>query len=352
MAIRYSKAEQQPSAQIESRHREGRNWKPSLTSRVRGQKKRLSQLPPKAVVQSRVKALVVGLCLMVPVISTIVILSLSWRNVYWTSRSINQSLALLQIAAKFHDLLITFSLSQVLLYYTRQQLMSEQGSIFGLSITAYGVSFGSLPLFKAFGVSLVSTTRSGVFWQSRLLVCLVLLTSIVGLAANPATSITLLPRLDWWPAGDLFYFMDSRGKLTQLSQAGFSMYIPADIFPAVVDASSLPGHDDLNGLAASQWLHFVRDDDNFSDPISWAQDHLPQYLKGTAGTISSLNTTLNDSSRNIILQGFSRTGPRFGMSPQSVAYRTDTLITNEILADYLNLVGDDSDAPNGTAGGP
>ena len=347
MSIKSFKAQQRPATQSENHHHKNHVCKYPWNNAAWGPKERFLQSPLKGLIQSRLKALVVACYLMVPAILTLVILSLSWRNIYWTSRSINQPLALLQVAAKFHDILITFSLSQVLLYHTRKALLSEQGSVFGLFSTAYGVSFGSLPLSKAFGVSLVSTTRFGVFWQTRFLVCLILLTSIVGLAANPATSISLLPRLEWWPAGDLFYFMDHQGRLTQASQAGFSMYIPTDIFPTIINASSRPRQDDLDGLVVSSWLRFVRSKDNSSDPISWAQNHLPQYLVGT-----SLNTTFEDSYRSTISGGFSRPGSRFGMSPESVAYRTDTLTTNEILVDYLRLVGDGQDSPNGTAGGP
>ena len=281
-------------------------------------------------------------------------LSLSWRSVYWTGFSINLPLALLQIAAKLHDLLISFSLSQVILYYVRQQLLSERGTNFGVLNTAYSVAAGSSPLLRSFWNPLNSSLRpSDVEWCVRVLVYIVLVVATLGLAANPAVSITLLPRLDWWPAEDFFYYMDAKGNLSPLSHAGYSMYIPSKVFPTVVNATSLPAQD---GLAASPWLQFIKQNDNSSSPLVWTQQSLPQYSAGLGAEITRLNTSLTGSFRSIILEGFSRSGNLFGMNPRSVAYRTDTLITNEILTDYVSLANSESGSPNwnpsDTAGGP
>ena len=103
-----------------------------------------------AVVKSRSKASVRGLFLLSPLVITTVTLSLNWCNVYLTGGITNQTLALLQIVAKAHDILIAFSLSEVLLYYLRQQLTSDNGIGFGLFSAAYSVGVGSLPFLRSF----------------------------------------------------------------------------------------------------------------------------------------------------------------------------------------------------------
>ena len=315
-----------------------------------------------AIVQSRRKALRRILYLSVPVVFTFYTLSLSWRSLYLTSYNANQTLALLQVAAKVHDIFITFSTSEVLLYYLRRQLISERGTIFGLLGAAYSVGVGSLPFLHAFWHPFYSSIQPGkVQWRTRILVYLVIITTVIGLTANPAVSIALLPRLEWWAAQDYFSFLDSEGRLLPLSDAGFSMYIPKKLFPTVVDSASLPRQDPLMGSTLPEG--------NLTDSYVWATNSLSQYLKARSPgySMAQLNTSLeSDPSRNIVTSGFNSIGgpnltdpymPDDHFDGRFMAYRTDTLITNMILAQYLQLsIPTEYDAdqpdPDGTAGGP
>ena len=299
------------------------------------------------IVQNRFRTLLQVLYLLLPVAFTSVTLSLSWRGVYFTSRSINMTLAQLQIAAKLHDVLIALSLSEVLLYHLRNQLTSERGTNFGLFSVAYSIAVGSFPSLEAFWHPFYASMRPGhVRWHTRILVYFVLLVAVIGLAANPAASVALLPRLDWWPSPDFFSYLDKDGCLHPLSHAGFSMYVPKRIFPIVVNASSLPVQDRL-----------ASDDDNDSpNPSTWANDSLSQYLGGLGPAFSLLNNTLGTFGRNIIASGLSRNRSIDGRNTRSLPFRTDTLITHALLADYLSLsilsYPPNVTAPSDTAGGP
>lgn len=304
--------------------------------------------------QSRFQAFIRVLYLLPSVVFAFATLSLSWCRVYLSSGSINETLALLQILAKLHDILIYVSLSQVLLYYLRSQLLSKRGTIYGLFSAAYSVAVGSLPCLEAFWYPFHSSIGLGqIQWRARILVCLVLIITIIGLAANPAASIVLLPRLDWWVGPDLFHFMDSDGRMSPLSHTGFSMYIPKKIFPVVVNSSSLPGQDHLAATSVA--------DDSSLNPYVWATGSLLDYLKarGTGGRWSYLNSSLeSDPARNIMTSGrCGERAPNRMYIPVVRAYRADTLMTNRILAHYLSLSNPSELAinairPNGTAGGP
>ena len=63
--------------------------------------------------------------------------------------------------------------------------------------------------------------------------------TLLGLAAGPASAITLIPRLDWWPFQDLFSVIDIVSYNPWASN--FKMYIPKLLFPQEVNESSLLG---------------------------------------------------------------------------------------------------------------
>ena len=174
--------------------------------------------PRNAVVQNRYRILGRISCLLIPVSLTLATLSLNWRRQYLTSYGANQTLALLQIVAKIHDIFITLSMTDVLLYHLRRQLIADSGTSYGVFSAAYSVGFGALPFSRTFWRPLLSTlAHRRSQWHARALVCLTLIASIIGLAGNPAASIALVPRLDWWPSQDLFSYMEPNGNVQTLS---------------------------------------------------------------------------------------------------------------------------------------
>ena len=124
-------------------------------------KQSAKELEKIAVRQDRWNVLFRVSALLVPVAISFAFLQLSWRHHYWhdSNENVGEQLALLQIAAKAHEILITLSLSDLVLHYLRQQLSSYSGLPFGLFASAYQVSLGAQPLSFGFLHSVKSMLR-------------------------------------------------------------------------------------------------------------------------------------------------------------------------------------------------
>ena len=129
------------------------------------------------------------------------------------------------------------------------------------------------------------------------------------------------------------------------------MYIPKNIFPTVVDSSSLP----MNTTVIAKSPLEV----DTLNPNLWAMDSLSVILLANApeGELKFTNASFgSDGARQLIASGFGQFGDSLN-NYSCVAYRIDTLITNRILATYLNFsnAGNPKGVPPrpvGTAGGP
>lgn len=140
---------------------------------------------------------------MVPTAIMLTILSLTWRNVYWTDagdRGFNVILSSLQFAAKAHEILILMSVSAIVLHTTRQHLV--EGGV-GLELLDSAYRLGGLvslfhPSFWASFNSQLSATSPKLSWSWNLpflILSTILLTATVG----PSSAIVVIPKLDWWP---------------------------------------------------------------------------------------------------------------------------------------------------------
>ena len=101
-----------------------------------------------AIIYSLPKLLFQILLHLVPVGLSFAILQLSFRNIYWRGAggsgsghlrrySTNEVLSILQIVAKVHEILIVLSLSYIVLYYLRRQLISAEGVSFGCVYSSF-----------------------------------------------------------------------------------------------------------------------------------------------------------------------------------------------------------------------
>lgn len=285
-----------------------------------------TELQKVAISQNRSRALLQTCALLLPVGLSFGILQLSFRHVYWRGggeadgdpHGINEILGVLQLAAKVHEIFIVFSLSQLVLHYLRQQLISARGLPFGLFTSAYLVALGSHPLSRGFLYSWKSIfRRKHIQWQSFGLALLIVLATLVGLAAGPASAIALIPRLDWWSLQDLFTFYERPDTITT---SDFTMYIPKRLFPHDVNSSSLPGPYCLNsGL-----------DVNSSCPFAGYSDLLPT-LNFTTGMD---NITLDSPLRRIMSTRMNFEGRPTNESSMGGA---STWTSNQVLANYLSL---------------
>ena len=129
--------------------------------------------------------------------TTIAVVQLSFRNVYWYDEGgfpaglpEDDVLNLLQFVAKIHEILIVASVSSMTIHIVRRRLLGK-GIPFGLFTSAYDVSpklLVSKSLWAAF-----KNFKDGTF-----VVVLILVLLFVN-AVGPSSAIALIPQLDWWP---------------------------------------------------------------------------------------------------------------------------------------------------------
>lgn len=136
-------------------------------------KKPLREPGKVAISQNRVGAILRTLLYLLPVGLSFGILQLSFRYLYWRGTSssdshasrysIGETLSILQIVAKVHEILIVTSLSHLILYYIRQQLCSSSGLSFGLLSSACQTTSCGHPLSHGFWQTCKSFIRKRTF---------------------------------------------------------------------------------------------------------------------------------------------------------------------------------------------
>ena len=273
-----------------------------------------------AIKQSRFRVLLRVLALLVPVGLSFAILQLSWRHIYWRNsnhnpRAISEDLAILQIAAKAHEVLMVLSLSDLVLHFLRQQVSSAQGLPFGLFTSAYQVALGSQPISYGFFHGICSSfQRPSLKWRQLALAIFLLVSTLLGLAVGPSSAIALIPRLGWWPDADLMPFYTRPKNFDNHHPSHYTMYIPKLLFPGTVDSSSLPGPYCMN-----QEL-----DVNGSCPFAGFQDLLPGLNFSTKADNNTIDTPLQRVMSTHLSQ------PVVGIA-------ASTWTTSHVLANYMSL---------------
>lgn len=200
------------------------------------------------VCKDRQKSMSSAVVLLIPVGISFGILQLTFRNLYWRDAQksgTSEQLGLLQVGAKAHEILIVYSLSQLVLHYLRVLLCSVPGMPFGLFASGYSHTLGQLPLALKLWQSFVSAYKTRhIRWETISFTMLILLSTLIGLAAGPASAIGLIPQLRWWRWSDLFYFQPHTVRNTCFHEEqfspDFSLYMPKPLFPSEINSSSLP----------------------------------------------------------------------------------------------------------------
>ena len=300
-----------------------------------------SRLEKVAIKRDRGKSLLWSCVVLAPVAVSFGILQLSFRQVFWRDAQepgTSTILEVLQVGAKAHELLIIFSLSQLVLYYLRQQLNTSQGLPFGLFASGYAFTLGSFPASSGFWLSWKLVAWKKRFqWKPFGLACLVILAALIGLTASPASAILLIPQLKWWYFSDLFMFRGSHTPSNECYpenalKADFALYIPKPLFPNEVDASSLPGPFCLDGSL----------DVNSTCPFKGLDDILPQlnWTGPNNMTIGSgLGRIVASTGGSDNIQG---PGVAAYLPPSAMAWTTNQLLGN-YMANGLGLsIGSDS----------
>ena len=204
--------------------------------------------------EDRPRSFLWALVLLTPVAASFGILQLAFRNLYWrdAQRSgTSELLGVLQVAAKTHEILIVYSLSQVVLHHLQRLLRSASGMPLGFFSSGYSNTLGQPPIAFGFWSALASTfwRRKHLQWKTFMFGILVLLSTLIGLTSGPASAIALIPQLKWWHWSDLFRFANGDETNACFRDGGlpeFSMYMSKTLFPSEIDVMSLPGASCLN----------------------------------------------------------------------------------------------------------
>ncbi|KAH7111133.1 hypothetical protein B0J11DRAFT_619970 [Dendryphion nanum] len=140
-----------------------------------------------------------------PVASTIAIVQLTFRDVFWFDNdpdsdavhwngpkiSLNELLNLLQFAAKIHEILLVGSLGAMVMHRVRNRLIGKRGLPFGMVTAGYSVGSAEYLISPAFW--------SGFQRKFMTLSVLILSYTVLANTFGPASAIALVPSLDWWP---------------------------------------------------------------------------------------------------------------------------------------------------------
>ncbi|KAJ4305119.1 hypothetical protein N0V90_000649 [Kalmusia sp. IMI 367209] len=136
----------------------------------------------------------------------------------WSAANV---LGALQFVAKAHEVLIIFSLSQMILFFVRRRLVNDDRGM-PLGLLSYGFMN---PSFAALLEGSFWSGPSAVLLTSFILLC----TLIAGLAV-PSSAILLVPSLSWWPVPTSL-----QPDITPIYIGGSDVWN----YPLTLDASSL-----------------------------------------------------------------------------------------------------------------
>ena len=168
-----------------------------------------------------------ALVLLAPVAVSFAILHFSFRTFYWRDAQkpgTAELLGVFQIAAKAHEILIVFSLSKLILYYLQLQLSSDAGIPFGIFSSGFAQTLGQVPLSPGFWLCWIAAVSRRTHWRVFLFGLLVLLVTLIGLTAGPASAVALTPQLRWWHLWDLFSYPSSSKECSYQRHSGPSDY--------------------------------------------------------------------------------------------------------------------------------
>ncbi|KAI1172312.1 hypothetical protein F4777DRAFT_519813 [Nemania sp. FL0916] len=167
-----------------------------------------------------------------PVIATIAIVQLNFRQVYWDddSRFDPRWPAFLQFPAKLHEILIVGSLSAMVLHIFRRMLVGPYGIPLGLMVGAFQMGSAEYLISKSY----IKPLRHSFFHHHRkaFFVALALGSAIIySFLVGPASAGALIPTLDWWNVANPF-----NGSLPLTS---YIQHTPSELHPMKLDSSDL-----------------------------------------------------------------------------------------------------------------
>ncbi|RYC80739.1 hypothetical protein BFJ63_vAg16374 [Fusarium oxysporum f. sp. narcissi] len=129
---------------------------------------------------------------------TSALLTLHVINLHWPPSHPNvEEMAALQFAAKAQESLILISLTDVLLHRIRYGLLGRNGVPLGFLLSPFNIGFSLRYLVsREFWSPAVNPTGKRFF--NAITAAMILLFSLLGLAAGPSAAIAMIPLYDWW----------------------------------------------------------------------------------------------------------------------------------------------------------
>lgn len=231
--------------------------------------------------------------------------------------------------------MILFSLSKLILYYLQLQLSSDTGIPFGIFSSGFAQTLGQLPLSPGFWLCWIAAVARRTHWRVFLFGLLVLLVTLTGLTAGPASAVALIPQLRWWHHSDLFSYPSSSKECYSQRHSGpsdYSLYLPKQIFPYDLDERSLPGPFRLNTTLDQATTCPFSSLDLTLTQMNWTG--VNNYTIGSTGG-RTVATTGGSISPYLSSSGFP--------DPQSLfAWTTNQIITNVMLLKDSQYVDDDT----------
>ncbi|KAI1352228.1 hypothetical protein F5Y01DRAFT_324431 [Xylaria sp. FL0043] len=167
-----------------------------------------------------------------PVIVTISIVQLSFREVYWDddARFDTRWLVFLQFPAKLHEILIVGSLSAMVLHIFRRMLVGPYGIPMGLMVGAFQIGSAEYLISKSY----VKPLRHSFFHRhyKAFFVALALgLAILYSFLVGPASAGALIPTVGWWNVAQPFN--------KSLPLTSYIQRTPSELHPMKLDLSDV-----------------------------------------------------------------------------------------------------------------
>ncbi|KAL8649587.1 MAG: hypothetical protein Q9226_005519 [Calogaya cf. arnoldii] len=181
---------------------------------IRSKIHRIPAEPQKAVIE-RSRWLALSRCTVhiIPALFSIALVALNLKG-YYIGRGLrglftddDTNLALLQVAAKVHELLITASTGAILFDIIRNELMYGDGVPLGL--VGAGISFTGLSYFWSPDF-LCSLRYKARLWKKAFLFVSIFVAGALVLTIAPATAVLIIPQDQLWQAGGSHFYLQGR----------------------------------------------------------------------------------------------------------------------------------------------
>ncbi|RAK78361.1 uncharacterized protein BO72DRAFT_476657, partial [Aspergillus fijiensis CBS 313.89] len=219
------------------------------------------QEPPKVVITRSILAALQRCAIhLLPIAVSSTVIGLNIKGTYlgadmmspFPSETIN--LALFQLAAKAHEIMIVASLSVTVLLCVRHELLFGRGLPLGL--LGSGLAFNNFGYFfsRKFCGGLRYVAIHGERSRKAALISLVVVAGLLATLAGPASAVLLVPKSQPWNPGDTEFFLNGSE----------SDYWPADLSKEIPDLEQLCSEQNSTLLGfcpaggfLSLWTHWV-----------------------------------------------------------------------------------------------